>query len=142
MKSRLAPPLFNPKKFVKLAELAREMGVNYRSIFLKQKRLAIFATKCLDKKTDRLVVCFTHAQAKQIKKATADSFNPKTHTEIRAIEKEFKLTRAKIKKVLDKLGLKPIKARKNDKAGNPRSILVVKNCYVKRIKSAIKYFFE
>lgn len=141
MKKETFPP-YNPKKFVKLAELAKELGVNYRSIFLKQKRLGIFAVKCLERKTDRLVVCFTHAQSKKIKKSTADSYNPKTQTEIRAIEKEFKLTRAQIKRVLAKLGVKTIKARKNDKNGNPRSVLVVKNCFIKRIKSAIKYFFE
>ncbi len=127
-------PKFDPKRYVKLSDLAKELKADYRSIFTKQKRLGLFATKCdID---GRDVVCFKNETADKIRKSTAP-FIGKNQIQIQDIEKKLKVARPDMLQVLNKLKITPEKRRQvNVKV--PRSVLVVRKNAVNKIKAAVK----
>lgn len=129
-------PTYDPKEHVKLSDLAREMKMDYRSCFLKQKRLGVFSFKCL--LLDREVVCFNLENAEKIRSSAAP-FITTNHVELTKIEKECKIDRPKMLRVLAKLTIVPEKRRRFE--DNPRSVLTVKSNMVKRIKEAVKTLF-
>lgn len=126
-------PAYDPKIHVKLSELANQMFMDYRSMFLKQKRLGIFSFKCLQ--GDREVVCFNQENADKIRASTAP-FITNAHVELTKVEKECKIDRPKMLRVLSKLTIVPEKRRRHE--DNPRSVLTVKANMIKRIKEAVK----
>ena len=126
-------PKFDKKEFVKLSELAKELELDYRSLFMKQARIGIFACKTLV--GDRKVVCFTKENADKIRKATAP-FILKNLVELQEIEKKLKVVRPEMLKILAKLKIEPEKRRRNEKV--PRSVLTVKKNTVNKIKEAVR----
>lgn len=130
-------PLYNAKEVVKLSDLARELDMDYRSMFLKQKRLGALSHKRL--LGDKEVVCFTHEQADMIRKSTAP-YITRADVELVTIEKACKIDRPKMLRVLEKLKIVPEKRRRHEE--NPRSVLTVKHNRVKAIKEGAKALFQ
>jgi len=130
--------IYSTRLFIKLSDLCRELNMNYRSLFMKQKRLGIFSLKALDKKTGRLVVCFTNKQANELRKLTAP-YILKSQIELKPIEDDYKLTRPQMLKVLKKLSINPEKRRRHEE--NPRSVLVIKKTFEARIRRTIETMY-
>lgn len=126
-------PIFNKNDYVRLSDLARELNIDYRSCFLKQKRHGIFSLKCLE--DGREVVCFDNINADKIRSTVAPFINPSL-VELKKLEEECNVDRAKMLLILARLSITPEKRRRHEKT--PRSVLTVKKNLVKRIKQAVK----
>jgi len=136
MKTKKIYPDFDSKVHVKLADLAHELEMDYRSIFGKQAKKGIFAIKTM--LNGKKVVCFDKESAQKIRECTAEWIT-KSHVELTQIEKQCKINRPRMLLVLQKLKIVPEKRRRHE--DNPRSVLTVKAIMVKKIKQAVSSLF-
>jgi hypothetical protein len=116
-------PKFDPKKHIKLSELAKRCNISYQSMYLRQKRSAVKAIATNYNGVE--IIVFLKSDAKKIeennpKKMRADNV---TFSEI---EKEFDISRPKLMNVLLRLKIAPVK-RQADK--NRQTLTVTKTQY-------------
>jgi len=122
---------FNSKTHVKLSDLATNLKMDYRSMFAKQARLGIKASKYLESGRD--VLAFTNSDAKKIRKMTA-SMMTDARLELSQVEGKFKVTRSVLLRVLKSLKISPIKYRRKD---DKRSVPTIPKGSLSKIKKAL-----
>ena len=122
---------FNAKTHTKLSALADSLKMDYRSMFAKQSRLGIKASKYLE--NDREVLAFTKADATKIKKLTA-SLMTDSRMELTEVERSCKVTRSVLLRVLKNLKITPVKFRRQE---DKRSVPTISKGSVPKIKKAI-----
>lgn len=126
---------YDPKKHVKLKDLATHLKITYESMYLKQLRLGIKGMKAIDKETGKRIVIFTNAQAKAIMEKTAKKM-PSTRITVIDATKQLNTTKKNMNKALLALHITPVRMRREYNKGN-RAVLTIPKSALKRIKEQL-----
>lgn len=119
-------PKFDPRKHIKLSDLAKKCKISYQSMYLKQKRSNIKALATNHNGVE--VIAFTLADAKKIEKDKAQPMR-KDSVPIKDIEEKYNVSRPKLTNVLLKLRISPVKRQ----GQNNRQTLTVTRSESKKI---------
>lgn len=126
---------YNPKKHVKLKDLAEKLKITYESMYLKQMRLGIKGMKVIDKTNGKKIVVFTNAQAKKLTEKTAKKM-PVTRMSVLEAITQLKTNKKDMNKALSSLKITPIKMRREYLQGN-RTVLTIPKTALKKLKKAL-----
>jgi len=124
-------PKYDPRKHIKLSELARQCNISYQSMYLKQKRTKVKAFAANNNGVE--VMVFSLADAKKIADAKARPMR-KDSIPLKDLEKELQVSRPKLTNVLLKLRISPVKRQGNDN----RQTLTVTSTESQKIREALK----
>jgi hypothetical protein len=134
-------PIFDPKKHVKLSDLAKKCRISYQSMYLRQEKDGIKAivTRQLSdaKKGEKSyagveVIAFTKKDAKRIEENSPKQMRTDSVT-FSEMEKEFDISRPKLTGFLLKLKITPTKRQGNSN----RQTLTVTKAQYNQIKQEI-----
>jgi hypothetical protein len=127
-------PSFDPKKYIKMSDLAEKMGIAYQSLHVKQQRLQIWAVATRNPETGSVIIAFTNEDAKKLMDKSARKVT-ESRVFIKDLERKLNVSRPKLLNALKKLKIEPSKRR--DDEGN-RAALTVAESVVKKIKKQLQ----
>jgi murein tripeptide amidase MpaA len=123
-------PDFDPKKYIKMSDLAEKMGIAYQSLHVKQQRLQIWAVATRNPETGSVIIAFTNADAKKLMEKSARKATD-SRVFIKDLEKTLNVSRPKLLSTLKKLNIQPSKRRDED--GNRASLTIAESA-VKKVR--------